>query len=251
MISVTILTKNSEKHLEDVLKQLQRFDEVTILDTGSTDSTLSIAQQFPNVTIYKSAFEGFGPAHNLLSSKAKHDWILSIDSDEILEEALIDEILDLSLEPKSVYSFRRKNFYKGVFVRGCGWWPDRVVRLYNRCHTSFTNAHVHEAVITDGMRIIPLEACAHHFPYTSVHDFLNKMQSYSTLFAHQMRGKKRSSTTKATAHALFAFVRSYLFKRGFLLGGVGLEISLYNANCTFYKYLKLKEINSTLYTGRG
>lgn len=246
MISVTILTKNSEKYLRNVLDPLQAFDEVVVFDTGSQDTTLAIAKTFPNVSIYQAPFEGFGPTHNVASNKAKNDWILSVDSDEILEKELINEIRALSLDPNSVYSFRRKNFYKGVFIRGCGWWPDRVTRLYNRRHTSFNNAFVHESIQTAAMHIVKLNYAAIHFPYATVSDFLHKMESYTTLFAKEHAHKKKSSLTKAITHSFFAFIRSYFLKRGFLLGSVGLEISLYNANCAFYKYLKLKEQNDII-----
>ncbi len=241
MISVTILTKNSEKYLAQVLTALQLFNEVTILDTGSSDATVEIAQQFSNVTIHHGAFCGFGPSHNLLSQKAKNDWILSIDSDEIVEESLVQEILTLSLNLKNVYSFRRKNFYRGKHIKGCGWWPDRVVRLYHRGTTSFTNAHVHESIITTVLTVVELQGIAHHFPYASIHDFLQKMQHYTTLFAEQNSQKKKGSFTKAITHGFFAFFRSYILKNGWLLGSEGFEISFYNANCAFYKYLKLRE----------
>src|SRR5581483_11061610 len=138
-ISVTVLTKNSEKYLEKVLEKASRFDEIAVLDTGSEDSTFEIIKNFPKVTLYKSPFLGFGPSHNLISSLAKHDWILSLDSDEILTDALIEEILQVKLHPSCVYSFPRKNFYRGKWIKGCGWYPDRVFRLYNRNETRFTD----------------------------------------------------------------------------------------------------------------
>lgn len=77
MISVTVLTRNSPKYLREVLSSLQSFDEVVIYDTGSTDNTLDIAREFPNVNIFKERFEGFGPSHNKATACAKHDWIRS------------------------------------------------------------------------------------------------------------------------------------------------------------------------------
>ena len=244
MISVTILTKNSARHIAKVLGALAAFDEVAILDTGSDDATLEIAKQFPNVVIYKHNFEGFGKAHNLISSLASHDWILSLDSDEIATAALVEEIQGLALNPKCAYSLSRHNYYRGRFIKGCGWYPDRVVRLYNRKETRFSDAHVHEKVITDKVKVIPLSAPALHFPYHSVNDFTNKMQFYSTLFAEEKRGKKKATLASAISHGLFAFVKSYFFKRGFLLGGEGFEISAYNGITAYYKYLKLRDLNT-------
>jgi glycosyltransferase involved in cell wall biosynthesis len=243
MITVTILTKNAEKYLHQVLEALHDFSEVAILDTGSKDRTIEIAKQFSNVVVYENDFIGFGPCHNLLSSMAKNDWILSIDADEIVTEELKNEILSLNLDKNSVYSFCRHNFYRGKWIKGCGWYPDRQIRLYNRSVTRFSDAQVHEAVIARGLRQVKLKAVVNHYPYSCMHDFLAKMQSYSTLFAKQNQGKKKSSLGKAISHGLFAFLKSYILKRGFLLGQEGFVISAYNGHTAFYKYLKLQEAN--------
>ncbi len=243
MISVTILVKNGERYLQMVLQALCRFDEVVILDTGSSDRSIEIARQFPNVVIHESPFLGFGPSHNLLSSLATHDWILSIDGDEIATPELVEEILSLPLDKTSVYTINRHNFFRGKFIKGCGWYPDRPVRLYNRSITRFSDAHVHESIIRDNLSCVHLKGHVEHYPYASISDFLDKMQRYSSLFAEQYRGKRSSSLVHALGHAAFAFFKSYVLKKGFLLGAEGFIISLYNAHTAYYKYLKLQEIN--------
>lgn len=242
-ISVTVLTKNSEKYLSDVLSALAMFDEIVVCDTGSHDRTMDIAKEFPNVTLYERPFIGFGPTHNIASGLAKHDWILSIDSDEIVTPSLADEIGTLSLERGCVYSFPRHNEYKGKWIKWCGWHPDRQIRLYNRQDTRFTDAQVHEAIDAKDLKNVHLKSPLRHFSYANVSDFLQKMESYSSLFALQNKGRKSSSLPKAIAHGIFAFFKSYLLKRGFLGGSQGFEISVYNANTAFYKYLKLAEAN--------
>lgn len=239
-ISVTILTKNNAKYLEEVLQALAGFDEVLIYDNGSEDATLSIAQQFSNTKIERGPFLGFGPSHNRATELSKHDWILSIDSDEVVTADLVEEIMKLKLEPKSVYSLPRKNYYNGKWIKGCGWYPDRVVRLYNRSQTCYNDAQLHEAVKTQGMTIVPLSNFLIHYSYASTEQFLSKMQTYSTLFVKQNKGKK-SSLSKAIVHGIAAFFKSYVIKRGFLDGKEGFIISIYNGNTAFYKYLKLAE----------
>lgn len=245
-ISVTILTKNSSRYLAEVLRSLNNFDEVLVCDTGSTDDTMNIAQQFPNVTLYQRPFIGFGPTHNVATSLAKHNWILSIDSDEIVTTELADEIRQIHLKSGYVYAIPRHNEYKGKWIKWCGWHPDYQVRLYNRSETAFTDAQVHEAVITKNLDQVRLQYPLRHYSYASTSDFLTKMQSYSDLFAKQNQGKKSSSVCKAALHGLFAFFKSYILKRGFLGGSEGLEISIYNANTAFYKYVKLAELNKDL-----
>jgi glycosyltransferase involved in cell wall biosynthesis len=243
LISVTILTKNSQKYLWEVLDSLKGFTEVLIFDNGSTDETLNIAAGFENVTIHKGLFEGFGPTHNKASSLAKFDWILSMDSDEIVSHEMADEIFKLKLDPECVYSFPRHNYFNGKFIKWCGWYPDRQTRLYNRTKTRFTDAQVHEAVIVKGMNSVSLNGPMIHYSYECVADFLSKMQSYSTLFAKQNAGKRKSSPCKAVLHGFFAFFKSYILKRGILGGYEGFLISAYNGHTAFYKYIKLYEAN--------
>jgi glycosyltransferase involved in cell wall biosynthesis len=242
-ISVTILTKNSQKYLSEVLSALQIFDQVLVCDTGSQDETINIARSFPNVTLYERSFIGFGPTHNVASSLAKYDWILSIDSDEIVTPELANEIQALTLSRGHIYSFPRHNEYRGKWIRWCGWHPDRQIRLYHRLDTQFSDAQVHEAVESRHLQEIPLQSPLRHYSYACTEDFLHKMQSYSTLFALQYKGKRSSSLTKALAHGFYSFFKSYILKRGFLGGQAGFEISFYNANTAFYKYLKLAEAN--------
>lgn len=246
MISVTILTKNSQKYLSEVLAALKDFDEIVVYDTGSTDETLAIAKKFPNVRIFQKEFRGFGPTHNDASSAARNDWILSIDSDEVVTPQMAAEIQRQKLDPEAVYSFPRNNYFNGKWIEWCGWCPDRQIRLYNRTKTHFSLAQVHESILDDGMRHIELKGPIKHYSYETISDFLTKMQFYSTLFAAQNCGKKSSSPWKAIGHGAFAFFKSYVIKRGFLGGYEGFVISAYNGHTAFYKYLKLYEANQRL-----
>lgn len=240
MISATILTKNSEETLPATLESLKNFPEVLILDTGSTDRTFEIAALFPNVRVIKKTFEGFGKTHNLASDLASYDWILSIDSDEVLSSELSSEILGLTLDPGAVYSIDRHNHFQGKHIKYCaGWHPDRIVRIYHRKRTRFTEDRVHERIVTSNLQIVPLRHRMIHTPYRTIEEFMNKMQFYSTLFAEQNAGKKQSSLGKAVAHGLSAFLKSYIAKRGFLGGREGFVISVYNGHTAYYKYLKL------------
>jgi len=241
-ISVTILTKNSSETLEETLKSTIGFSEVLVLDTGSTDNTLEICKRYPHVKVISHDFIGFGPTHNLASSLTSHDWVLSVDSDEVVTPALKEEILSLNLDSSSVYKIRRHNYFNGKRIKGCaGWDPDWVVRLYNKKTTSFTNDQVHEKVLSSNMKLVSFKNPMNHTPYRKISDFLYKMQSYSTLFAQQNKTRKSSSVGKALLHGWMAFCKSYIFKRGMLQGTEGLIISLYNGHVTFYKYLKLAE----------
>jgi glycosyltransferase involved in cell wall biosynthesis len=244
MISATILTKNSQKTLATTLDSLQKFPEVLIFDSGSTDQTLDIARRYSNTKIIQGQFIGFGPTHNLATSFASRDWILSLDSDEILSPELIDEIFSLDLNPARVYQIDRKNYFNGKWIRWCGGWhPDPVLRLYHRKTTRFSDDAVHEKILIKDLQVHKLAHPILHTPYHTIDDFLNKMQMYSTLFAEQNKGKKSSSLFKALWHGWFAFLKSYFLKRGFLGGKEGFIISAYNGHTAFYKYLKLMSLS--------
>ncbi len=243
-ISVTVLTKNSEAYIERCLKALSLFDEVILLDNGSTDQTIAIAERFPNVNVKKHEFIGFGPMKNLAAEHTRNDWVLTVDSDEILSEALVNEVLTESLDPSVVYRISRLSHYRGRLLKGCGWYPDFVPRLYNKRTTGYYQNLVHEGIIVKkGIRTQKLNNSMLHYPYDSVEELINKMQHYSSLFAQANKGKKSSSPIKALLLAFFAFIKSYFLRRGIFCGYEGLVVSINNANGVFYKYMKLHESN--------
>ncbi len=240
-ISVTILTKNSQKYLKQCLDALEDFDEVLILDNGSNDRTLEIAAGYANVTLIEHPFIGFGPMKNLATEKARNDWIFSVDSDEIASEVLVDSIGQLDQTRISrVYTIDRLNHYNGKPIQCCGWHPDIVMRLFNRTYTRFNDAMVHESLILKpDTQKFALAGTIKHYPFDDIESLISKMQSYSTLYAQQ--SGKTSSPLKAFARATFSFFRNYFLKKGFLCGYEGLVISVSNANGVFYKYMKLYE----------
>lgn len=245
-VSVTILTFNSARHLEKVLAALRCFDDVVVLDSGSRDETLNIARQFPNVRIFETVFSGFGPMHNQATALALHDWVFSVDSDEVVSAELAAEIQALGPDDGTVYSVSLKNYFNGKWIRYCGWYPDRHVRLFNRKRTTFSNARVHEQIITEGLREVLLQGPVLHYSFSGSGDFLTKMQRYSDLFAEENRGRKTSSLTKAIARSGWSFLKHYFFQLGFLSGREGFIISAANSHGVFYKYVKLMEANRHL-----
>ena len=240
-ISVIILTKNSEKYLNDVLNALKEFEEVLIIDNGSKDNTLNIALGFENVKIYKEKFIGFGPLKNKVLEYSKNEWVLFIDSDEIIKTEMVEYIKQIDLSKKeNIFSFLRDNYYKKELIKCCGWENDYVMRLFNKKHTKFNNKKVHESlVIKKNSNVIKTKYGMKHYSFDSIEELINKMQLYSTLFATE--SNKRATVLKAMSSACFKFIKNYFFQKGFLYGYKGLIISVSNANGVFYKYMKLYE----------
>lgn len=240
-ISVIILTKNSEKYLKEVLESLKDFEEILIIDNGSTDNTVKITKEFKNCKIYKEKFIGFGPLKNKALIHAKNNWVLFVDSDEIAKKKMIEKIkiIDFS-EQNRVYSFLRDNYYKKKLIKCCGWENDYVIRLFNRKYTKFNDNLVHESVIIkNDTKLVKIKEGFKHYSYSSIKQLIDKMQYYSSLFAKENNYKP--PLTKLILSPFFRFIKNYFFQKGFLYGYIGFVISISNANGVLYKYLKLYE----------
>lgn len=244
-VSATVLTRDSARHLPGVLAALAWCDEVVVLDTGSTDETIALAARHANVAVHvlPGPFPGFGEARRQAVALARNDWILSIDSDEVVSPELAEEVRRLGADSKTVYRIRFDNYFNGRRIFSCGWSPDYHERLFDRTATGFSADKVHERIQTSGLTVRTLEGAIRHYSYAGVDDFLRKMRGYSALFASQYAGRRSVSPGGAFARGLWAFVRSYVVQRGFLQGYEGLVISAYKGQTTFWKYIYLFEAN--------
>jgi len=241
-VSVVMIVKNGAATLAQCLESLRMFSDVVVYDNGSTDGTREIARAFANVRQIEGEFDGFGTTKNRAAAYAAHDWVLSLDCDEVLSDAIVEEIAALALDTQKVYSLLRKNFYKTTEIRHC-WGADEIVRLYHRGTTRYSDKRVHEHVLTDGLEKEKLKNSFSHYPYQSISEFVQKADRYSTLFATDNAGKRSSSPAKAFFNGLYSFFRTYVLKRGFLDGYAGLVIAFSHMVTNFYKYIKLYELN--------
>ncbi|RLA25814.1 MAG: glycosyltransferase family 2 protein [Gammaproteobacteria bacterium] len=244
-ISCVIIAKNAESTIENTLTSLAILDDIVVYNNGSTDTTYDIAKKFHNVNLVQGEFIGFGPTKNKAASFAKHDWILSLDADEVLSSAFIDSLKRLDLDENNIYTILRENFYRSRQIKYC-WGNDIIPRIYNKQTTSFTNKNVHEGIIVEGLHIKHIDGVIKHYPYSSMTDFIIKLDRYSTLFAIDKQGKKSSSPLKAICKANYDFFKTYVLKRGFLDGYPGLLIAFSHMATTFYKHMKLYEMNKNL-----
>ena len=245
-ISAIVLVKNNETTLEKTLKSLQTFDDVVVYDNGSTDNSMEIAKQFSNVNLIQGEFKGFGWTKNRAVTFAKNDWVIIIDSDEVVDSELLKTLQNKNLDDKIVYQLNFKAFYKNIQIKHSGWNNQKIKRLYNRTVTSYNDNEVHEDIITDRLKIELLKGNVEHYSYESITQFIIKADRYSTLFAQDNVGKKKASPLKAILNAHYSFFRTYILKRGFLDGYAGLIIAFSHMATNFYKYIKLYEMNKEL-----
>ena len=242
-ISVVMITKNAERKLEQCLASLSAFDEVVIYDNGSTDNTLDIAKAFNNVKVFEGEFFGFGKTKAYAATLATHDWVFSLDADEVVSSKLAEELSKKTLDAAVCYQVQRDNYYRGKHIKCCGWYPEYIVRLYHRGQTNFSDAPVHETVQTKGLKVEKLHAPIKHYSFDSVADFLVKIQSYSEIYAKDMQGKKHVSIVAGLGRGVFAFIKSYFFRKGIFCGFEGFTIAFFHGLGTTVKYLKLYEKN--------
>ena len=236
-ISAVIIVRDAEATLAVCLQSLAFLPEVIVYDNGSVDRTQAIARSFPNVCLHSGLFHGFGPSKNHAAGLARHSWILSIDSDESVSQDLGQSLLaaDLS-DPSIVYSVWRHNYMLGRRVRHSGWGQDWLPRLYHRGSARLSDAAVHEKLTWDaGMTVRRLPGTLRHDAVRDIGDLLVKINRYS-----EIRRKTRPITHPPALimlRAWWAFVRTYLLKRGWLDGWRGVIIAWADADGVFYKYM--------------
>jgi glycosyltransferase involved in cell wall biosynthesis len=238
-LSVIIITKNEAGSIRDCLESVRFADEIVVLDSGSTDDTMAICREYTDA-VHATDWPGFGPQKNRALILAHGDWVLSIDADERVPEALRREILTaIAGAGPDAYRMRRRSWYCGRWIRHSGWSPDYVVRLFRRGRARFADRLVHESVQTDGP-VGTLETPLLHYTFRTLEQVLDKVNVYSTAGASALHARgKRGSLSKALLHGIWAFVRTYVLLLGFLDGRQGLMLAISNAEGTYYRYLKL------------
>ena len=236
-ISVVLMVRDAEATLAATLNGLSRFAEVVIYDNGSQDKTLEIAGRYPNVRIHRGSFVGFGATRNRAAALATHDWIFSIDADEVPDEALLSDLGALALDqPGATYNVERQNWLLGKRVRYAGWGSQWLTRLYNRSQHRFTEVVVHEKVeLKPGEIPGRIKGTLRHTAMRDAGDFLVKMHRYTMLKAGE--SERTYHPAIIMLKTFWAFIRSYVLRLGILDGWRGLLISVSEANGVFYKYI--------------
>lgn len=243
-LAVVLIVKNEAANLDACLKTVKGWvDEIVILDSGSDDNTPMIAQKYTDKFYVNADWPGFGPQRRIAQQYVDSDFTLWLDADERITPELKNSILDAvnANIPNTLYSLCRLSWVFGRYIRHCGWYPDRVVRLYPTRLTQYDNALVHEKVeITDQMKVKPLNGDAIHYTYNDLHHYLVKSAGYAQAWAEQReKNGKTSNLLQGLVHATSCFVKMYFIKAGFLDGKQGLLLSLLSAHSTFIKYADL------------
>lgn len=238
-LSVIVITKNEAHCIGECLRSVAFADELIVVDSGSSDQTVEICREL-GARVEITDWPGFGPQKNRALDLATGDWVLSLDADEAVSDALREEILQaMAAGAHEVYELPRLSSYLGRPMRHSGWWPDRVVRLFRRGCARFSPDLVHEKLVFPG-RAGRLRAPLSHEAFTSIEEVLDKINRYSSAGAEMARQRGRSSSLGlAIVKGIVSFLRTYVFRAGFLDGREGFMLAVSNAEGTYYRQLKL------------
>lgn len=240
-VSAVLITRDAAAHLRECLESLRWCDECIVVDSGSHDDTVAICAEFAAQVYVETDWRGFGVQKNRALALASGDWILSIDADEVCTPELQRELRAILTAPAAAaaYAMPRRSNFCGTWIRHSGWWPDHVTRFFQRGRARFSDDLVHERLLVDGASE-QLQSPLLHYTYDSFEQALAKLDRYSTLGAQQAYARgKRASPASALLRGAWAFFRTYVLRLGVLDGWAGVMLALYNAQGTYYRYLKL------------
>ncbi|MCF7790923.1 MAG: glycosyltransferase family 2 protein [Victivallales bacterium] len=242
-LSVGIITFNEEKIISSTLAAVKEIaDEVIIVDSHSTDNTVSIAKQF-GAEVYEEDWKGFGPQKNSALDKCKGDWILFLDADEIVSPELLENIKKIINGncSFSVYKISMEPVCFGKHIKHC-WGNDSHIRLWKKGTVRYNNRFVHEKMLTD-KKVGRIREKIYHYTYPTLHDYFEKLNKYTILSAEEYYEKgKTAGGIKIILRPFYTFFKMYILRRGFLDGLEGFVICFLNAVYVMAKYFKLREI---------
>ncbi len=246
-LTVTVITRDEAGHIGAALQSVSWADEIIVVDSQSTDDTVSIARQLASRVEIRE-WPGYSAQKNYAAEIASNDWILSIDADERVSPELATEIRELLRTGPAERGYRipRVTWYLGRWIRSTDWYPDYQLRLYDRRAACWNGRRVHESVQlqgTPGMLRHELQ----HYAYRDISHHLATIDRYTTLAAEQwLADGRRTNAFEMFFHPRFAFLRNYFLRGGFRDGAVGLLISRMNAYYVFLKLAKLWELQSAI-----
>lgn len=242
LLSVVIITYNEEKNIGRCLDSVRDVaDEIVVLDSFSTDRTVQIAES-KGAVVYRQKFAGYIAQKNKALELASHNYVLSLDADEALDETLRLSIL----KAKQGFAFRAYKMnrcanYCGSFIRHGSWYPESKVRLFDRRFLRWGGFDPHDRVIVpSNVAVCPLKGDLLHYICESVQEHKKRNDNFSSIAARSLfRAGKRTNWLKILASPAWSFVYAYIMRAGFLNGYNGLMIAYHQARYHYLKYAKL------------
>lgn len=249
-ISLVVIAFNEADKIERCLQSARQVaDEMIVVDSGSTDDTVSICERI-GAKVYHQPFLGYIQQKNFAANLATQDYILSLDADEALSETLQQWLLAAKTKglQKDAYVFNRFNNYCGQWVRHGDYYPDRKLRLWQNGKGKWGGENPHDKLITEAgatIERVPLDIL--HWSFSSGEEHRKQMIRFSDISAQAMYARgKRVAKTRPWLSAVWAWWNGYVFRGGFLDGKAGWQIARMNAFYTFRKYQQLLRLQQQL-----
>lgn len=237
-ITATIIACNEENKIEECIKSVSWCDEIILVDSGSNDNTIKIAQNM-GVRVIFNKWEGFAKQKDFALQQANTEWVLSIDADERITEELKNEILARPENDISGYYLKRENYFIGKKITTCGWNLDYQLRLFKKNNTTVSDRLVHEGFIVDG-KTEKLNNSMIHLTYDSISQALSKINHYTSLQAKEMKDKN-FNIFSIFLRTISQFLRFFISLKGYKDGVHGLILAFFNSITTMLAYSKLWE----------
>lgn len=237
-ISGVIIARNEESKIEACIRSLLKVsNQVVVLDSGSSDRTVELARSL-GAQVHFQAFEGHIQQKNAAVDLAEHDWVLSLDADEVLSDELIAAIQGIEAQtPATAYRFRRLNNYCGKWIRYGAWYPDRKIRLWHRKHGTWGGRNPHDEVqIQEGVNVVDIPYHILHYSYDKPEELRIQSEKFAEIARLEINQSTDARWRLPLFRALFKFCRDYFLKLGMLDGKAGLVIAYHNARYTYLKY---------------
>ena len=243
-LSVAMIVKNEAHHLAQCLDTVKAWvDEIVILDSGSTDATQQIAEQYGAKFYQNTDWPGFGKQRQLAQQYVTSDYVLWLDADERVTPELRQSIQAAIAQdaPNTAYKIPRLSEIFGHKIRHSGWYPDYVIRLYRKDFAHYGDQLVHEKVeLPANANIQKLQGDLLHYTYRNIHHYLVKSAGYAKAWADQReKAGKKATLWQGISNAVGCFVKMYVIRLGFLDGKAGLLLAILSAHSTFVKYADL------------
>jgi len=243
-LSVAIISFNEEKNIKECLESVKWADEIILVDSFSSDSTIEIAKNYTNKIIQRK-WSGFSEQKTFALENTSNEWVLSVDSDERVTPELQNEIKKiLSSEPSlDGYFIPRRNFFLGREIKNCGWYPDYQMRLFKKSKTKVDSRKVHEGFLVSG-NTGRLASPFIHYTHNSLHITFKKINEYSTLEAEELYLQKKAGALNIILNPFAAFLSHYFHRKGYKEGIHGLMVSLLHAATKMLTYMKMWDLQN-------